>query len=156
MEKHLIILTHAHFSSRENVNDLLVLTYERTQEVMAIARKNYDAIASVADAVALLDFAHSCADTVSLSTLPWCRPIISSATHSLDDEEEYALIIKNGRFGIEIGDEPDAFVGNDTFTNNEKHFTVISGINGSGKSTYLKQLAMIAVLAHCGSCMFSF
>jgi len=29
--------------------------------------------------------------------------------------------------------------------------TIISGINGSGKSTYLKQIAMIVILAQCGS-----
>ena len=28
---------------------------------------------------------------------------------------------------------------------------MITGINGSGKSTYLKQIAIIAILAHCGS-----
>jgi hypothetical protein len=28
---------------------------------------------------------------------------------------------------------------------------VISGINGSGKSTYLKQIAIIVLLVHCGS-----
>jgi MutS domain V len=77
---------------------------------------------------------------------------------------------------IICGDGPQEYIPNDTFASDEKIFTVISGINGtithcdpekclnfillmaicfvipgSGKSTYLKQIAIITILAHCGS-----
>ena len=45
----------------------------------------------------------------------------------------------------------EGFVPNDTYASALQNFTVITGINGSGKSTYLKQIALIVILAHCGS-----
>jgi DNA mismatch repair protein MSH4 len=45
----------------------------------------------------------------------------------------------------------EGFVPNDTYSSALQNFTVITGINGSGKSTYLKQIALIVILAHCGS-----
>lgn len=154
--------------ARDNVRDLLVLTHERTQEVMDTARSHYDAMAALGDAIALLDMCHSFADTVSLSSEPWCRPIITDpgrrsawvdSTATADDtsstaESSATLMIRNGRYGIDVSelhlgaeDGPTSFIPNDTYG---KHFTLITGINGSGKSTYLKQIAIIVVLAHCG------
>ncbi|KAL7579852.1 hypothetical protein ACA910_004864 [Epithemia clementina (nom. ined.)] len=158
--------------SRENVHDLLVLTFSRIQEVLGIARSHYDSLASLCDAVALLDMCHAFADTVSLSSNPWCRPLMCSNNRPLRDDstanndddnsngqsdqnQGNTLLIRNGRFGLEVSSignaEPDCYTPNDTFSGGDKYFTTITGINGSGKSTYLKQLAMIVVLAHCGS-----
>ena len=46
----------------DNVQDLLLMTHDRIQEVMSVARSNYDAIATLCDSVALLDMCHSFAD----------------------------------------------------------------------------------------------
>jgi len=51
----------------DNVHDLLLMTHDRIQEVMGIARSNYDAIATLCDSVALLDMCHSFADHCSVS-----------------------------------------------------------------------------------------
>ena len=40
------------------------MTHERIQEALDVARANYDALASVTDAIALLDMCHSFADNV--------------------------------------------------------------------------------------------
>jgi DNA mismatch repair protein MSH4 len=57
----------ASLSSRaqDNVQDLLLMTHDRIQEVMAVAREHYDSLASLSDAIALLDLCHSFADHVS-------------------------------------------------------------------------------------------
>ena len=137
--------------SRENVHDLLVLTFERTQEVLGIARSHYDSLAALCDAVALLDMCHAFADAVSLSSHPWCRPILFSSRSTPQEEETanhddsityhnphqqgHNLMIRNGRFGIELsttgGSEPDSYIPNDTFSSCEKYFTTITGINGA-------------------------
>jgi DNA mismatch repair protein MSH4 len=149
--------------SKDNVHDLLVRTYEQIQTVLNYARERYDALAALCDAIALLDMCHSFADTVSLGNGSWCRPLVfdpeSPDPHDQADEASHelrtSLVIRNGRFGIEVpvsGDGTgDQFVPNDTYAACDKRFTLITGINGSGKSTYLKQLAIIVVLAHCGS-----
>jgi DNA mismatch repair protein MSH4 len=57
----------ASLSSRaqDNVQDLLLMTHDRIQEVMAVAREHYDSLAALSDAIALLDLCHSFADYVS-------------------------------------------------------------------------------------------
>ncbi|KAL3944879.1 MAG: hypothetical protein SGBAC_001022 [Bacillariaceae sp.] len=154
--------------SQDNVNDLLLMTRDRIQGVLEVARDHYDALASLSDAVALLDLCHSFADKVALCQLPWSRPVLhndsSNEEDSTTEEEEQSsndssgIIIRNGRFGIETinsctsdDGDPTKIVPNDTYATGKKRFTVISGINGSGKSTYLKQIAIIVLLAHCGS-----
>ena len=144
--------------AQENVQDLLLMTYERIREVLDFARLKYDALASLSDAVALLDLCHSFADNVTLSRYPWCRPNISQqSVAETENERPGLLVIRNGRYAIDItgpyihSREDQGTIPNDTYATEEKHFTVISGINGSGKSMYLKQVAIIVLLAHCGS-----
>ena len=50
--------------AQDNVHDLLLMTHDRIQEVMSVAREHYDAIATLCDSVALLDMCHSFADNV--------------------------------------------------------------------------------------------
>lgn len=147
--------------SRDNVNDLLLMTRDRIQEVLDVAREKYDALASLSDAVALLDLCHSFADKVTLCQLPWSRPILhnnfSLTPQEASGPDENGITIRNGRFGIDVTDKsasedgPTGIVPNDTYATGRKNFTVVSGINGSGKSTYLKQIAIIVLLSHCGS-----
>lgn len=144
--------------SQDNVNDLLLMTRDRIQEVLDFARSKYDALASLSDAVALLDLCHSFADKVTLSQEPWSRPIVHrEILGSENGSKERGIIIQSGRYGIDVTDSficddgPMQMVPNDTYATGMKHFTVLSGINGSGKSTYLKQIAIIVLLAHCGS-----
>ena len=142
----------------DNVSDLLLMTNDQIKEVLAFARSKYDALASMSDAVSLLDLCHSFASIVSESRLPWCRPMITEQSSSHGDESgSGSLTILKGRYSIELGDSwqsaggPEAYVPNDTYASQNSPFTVISGVNGSGKSTYLKQVALIVLLAHCGS-----
>ena len=144
--------------SQDNVNDLLLMTRDRIQEVLDAARSKYDVLASLSDAVALLDLCHSFADKVTLSQEPWSRPVLHCEPFASEsDSSEGGIIIQGGRYGIDVTDSlisddgPMQMVPNDTYATGTKHFTVISGINGSGKSTYLKQIAIIVLLAHCGS-----
>ncbi len=141
--------------AQDNVQDLLLMTYERIQEVLEDARSKYDALAALSDAIALLDLCHGFADKVTLSKLPWSRPELvgDESTGKGND-----LLIRNGRYGIDVSNSylsssegPKEIIPNDTYASETKYFTVISGINGSGKSTYLKQIAIIVLLAHCGS-----
>lgn len=132
------------------------MTHDRIQEVLDVARSRYDNLASLSDAIALLDMCHSFADKVSSSSLPWSRPTVNT-------EGGGTLTIQKGRYGIDVSCPglvtpstttavvANHFVPNDTYAPGHRNFTVLTGVNGSGKSTYLKQIAIIVVLAHCGS-----
>ena len=143
------------------------MTHERIQEVIDIAREKYNALASLSDAIALIDMCHSFADNVASSRLPWCRPVVtdccteetSGTSEPGDAIGSGSIAIRNGRYAIDVSntglmnqDQSEGkFIPNDSYASAFQNFTVITGINGSGKSTYLKQLAITVILAHCGS-----
>ena len=61
--------------------------------------------------------------------------------------------IKNGRHPVvEQMIENDMFIANDTYLdNNKKRISVITGPNMAGKSTYMRQSALIVLMAQLGS-----
>lgn len=144
--------THEVFSlnarAQENVQDLLLLTHHRIQEVLNFARDRIEALASMADAIALLDMCHSFSDVVASSRKTWSRPVVTQSNGSLD--------IKAGRYAIDFENNPGSIsrdiVTNDVFSSSPfDNFILVSGVNGGGKSTYLKQIGLIVVLAQIGS-----
>jgi DNA mismatch repair protein MutS len=98
-------------------------------QVTAEAVAGVDALASLAEAAALRGYA---------------RPEI------LETDE---LEIRDGRHPVlEVSQTDEAFVPNDVSMGaNERRVLVITGPNMSGKSTYLRQTALIVVMAQCGS-----
>ena len=68
-------------------------------------------------------------------------------------EEGEILEIKEGRHPmVEANQSPSLFVPNDTSLNQEdKMIGLITGPNMAGKSTYMRQVALICILAHIGS-----
>lgn len=65
-------------------------------------------------------------------------------------EQSGTILIKGGRHLLQEL-TVDNFVPNDTFITAEKNVALISGPNTSGKSVYLKQVALVVYLAHIGS-----
>jgi DNA mismatch repair protein MutS len=74
----------------------------------------------------------------------YCRPEIY---------EDTRLVIVNGRHPvIETVLPPGSFVGNDVAFSSEDHsIHILTGPNMSGKSTYLRQIGLIVILAQIGS-----
>jgi DNA mismatch repair protein MutS len=75
-------------------------------------------------------------------TLDLCRPEIA---------DEPCIEIQGGRHLVveQVIDTP--FVSNDVSLNEHRKLLVITGPNMGGKSTYMRQAALIAILAHIGS-----
>ncbi|WP_444924521.1 DNA mismatch repair protein MutS [Microbulbifer sp. DLAB2-AF] len=71
-----------------------------------------------------------------------CRPELGT---------DPGLHITGGRHPVveQVLDEP--FVANDIELRDDRRMLVITGPNMGGKSTYMRQTALIALLAHCGS-----
>ena len=74
----------------------------------------------------------------------YCKPTISSGNE---------LVIKNGRHPvIELLQKQNSFISNDTDLDNQDNRTMIlTGPNMAGKSTYMRQVALITIMAHIGS-----
>jgi DNA mismatch repair protein MutS len=60
------------------------------------------------------------------------------------------LAIRGGRHPV-VERQVDAFIPNDLDLRPDRRLLVITGPNMGGKSTYMRQAAVIALLAHCGS-----
>jgi DNA mismatch repair protein MutS len=110
------------------------------QEVLAHA----DAIRAAADAVAELDALQSLAEVARRDG--WVRP-------ELDDSE--ALEIRAGRHPVVermLSHRGGAFVPNDSVLDPDRtRILLLTGPNMSGKSTYLRQVALLVLLAQMGS-----
>ena len=98
------------------------------------------ALQSTSQALAELDVL--CAFAERAEALNWVRPTLSEST---------GIQIDAGRHPVveQVSETP--FVPNDVTLNPDQHMLIITGPNMGGKSTYMRQTALIALLAHCGS-----
>jgi len=62
-----------------------------------------------------------------------------------------ALSIEGGRHPILDQRDHQKTIPNDTRLDSSTSFQLLSGPNSSGKTTYLKQVALLTVMAHIGS-----
>ena len=131
-EKESIIL-----SSEEKIN---ALEYEIFCELRdKIASKN-DEILRTARAIAILDVLCSLAEVAVTNN--YTRPVV-------DDGDE--IVIKDGRHPVLEVIEQN-FIPNDaTLDCKENRIIIITGPNMAGKSTYMRQIALIVILAQMGS-----
>lgn len=102
--------------------------------------ENLTALQGTSQALAELDVL--CAFAERAEALNWVRPTLSDAT---------GITITAGRHPVveQVSDKP--FVPNDVVLTPERHMLIITGPNMGGKSTYMRQTALIALLAHSGS-----
>ncbi|MEO8331122.1 MAG: DNA mismatch repair protein MutS, partial [Gallionella sp.] len=63
--------------------------------------------------------------------------------------DESQITITQGRHPV-VEEQVDTFTPNDTTLNDARRMLLITGPNMGGKSTYMRQVALIALLAHCG------
>jgi DNA mismatch repair protein MutS len=64
--------------------------------------------------------------------------------------DEPVLRITKGRHPV-VEAQVEQFIANDTDLHHARRMLLITGPNMGGKSTYMRQVALIALLAHCGS-----
>jgi len=93
-----------------------------------------------ASAIAELDVLANFAERAT--HLNWCCPTLTSAE---------AIDIRGGRHPVVEKVSEHAFVPNDTLLNSVERMLMITGPNMGGKSTYMRQTALIVLLAHIGS-----
>ncbi|MBE7090726.1 MAG: DNA mismatch repair protein MutS [Clostridiales bacterium] len=112
------------------------------EEIKKTLLQNLPAINRVAEALATLDCLLSLATVAKENR--YVKPEI------LPQGEELSIV--GGRHPVVEAVSKDPFVANDTYLNADKDRTmIITGPNMAGKSTYMRQVALIAILAHMGS-----
>ena len=115
--------------------------YERVLDALL---PEIGALQRVARAIATLDVL--CAFAELASAWSWCRPVL------LDTP---GLAITAGRHPMVeahcASEGADRFVPNDCVLAPERRMLIVTGPNMGGKSTFMRQTALIVLLAYCGS-----
>lgn len=110
----------------EELFDLLLPHLEQLQE-MASAIAEFDVLQNLAERA---------------DSLEYCRPKLNS---------DIGISIKNGRHPVVEQVLNNPFIANPVELNPARKMLIITGPNMGGKSTYMRQTALIALLAHIGS-----
>lgn len=120
---------------------MLELETELFRQIKETVRLETQKLQSTARALATLDALASLAETARKRN--YVRPVL----HDGDEIE-----IKNGRHPVVEDVVRDGFVPNDIYLNNSTdRLLIITGANMGGKSTILRQVALIQILAQIGS-----
>ena len=101
-----------------------------------------ETIAAAADALARLDVASALAERAAEGG--WCRPVFVE-TNAFEVEAGRHPVVEDA---LRAGDQ--RFVANDCFMSDERRLWLVTGPNMGGKSTFLRQNALIAILAQAG------
>ena len=118
------------------------LEYELFQQIRDAVVERLSEIQASAAAVAQLDVLASFSESARL--YDYCRPVIGEEGH---------LTIMAGRHPVlDLAVSGEQFVPNDTSLAGENaHVAIITGPNMAGKSTFIRQVALLALLAHTGA-----
>lgn len=126
-----------------NAEDKLYgLEYEIFHKILLHTSEQMERIQRTAKALARLDAYASLALVAERNH--YVRPALN---------EKGVIDIKNGRHPVvECMIDHDLFISNDTYLDNGKHcVSIITGPNMAGKSTYMRQSALIVLMAQIGS-----
>lgn len=125
-------------SAQEKLYDL---EFEIFQNFIYELLQQVSQLQSIADSVAILDSLYSL--SIIANTNSYIKPNLVN---------EKIIDIKDGRHPVvEKVIKNEEFIPNDIFMDNESIFHIITGPNMSGKSTFMRQVALIIIMAQIGS-----
>src|SRR6266478_4441250 len=117
------------------------LEYQLFQKLRDETLREIEPIQQTADAIAVLDVLCALAETARL--FRYCRPELNDSLR---------LVIKDGRHPVlDQSLVEEKFVPNDTELDGETiRMAIVTGPNMAGKSTYIRQVALIVLMAQIG------
>jgi DNA mismatch repair protein MutS len=109
-----------------------------------------DQLLATAAAVARIDVAAALAETAALND--YVRPILTTSTTLAIQDGRHPVVEQAMNAGLVPGQRRgERFVPNDSHMDDAGRIQIITGPNMSGKSTYLRQVALITLMAQLGS-----
>nr|WP_217275097.1 DNA mismatch repair protein MutS [Vibrio coralliilyticus] len=118
----------------------LALEKQLWEELFDLLMPHLEKLQNLASAISQIDVLQNLAERAD--SLDYCRPVMS---------QEPGIHIQSGRHPVveRVMDEP--FIANPIELNPQRKMLIITGPNMGGKSTYMRQTALIALMAHIGS-----
>jgi len=120
---------------------LVQLEYEIFSEIRARVMEAIPILQKTARAVAVADCLYSLAEAAAKGN--YTRPLMFEGKRLYLRESRHPFLEKI------LG--PGEFIPNDLLLDEENHFIILTGPNMAGKSTYMRQAALIVLMAQMGS-----
>ncbi|MBQ4099538.1 MAG: DNA mismatch repair protein MutS [Clostridia bacterium] len=128
-------------TSSEKAKQIELAIFNKIKQVLI---DNIKSLQRTSRAIACLDVLTSFATVAKKNN--YVRPEITS------NDEKQTMNIVGGRHPVVEAVSSDPFIANDTYLDTEENrMMIITGPNMAGKSTYMRQNALIAIMAHIGS-----
>lgn len=118
-------------------NEVVSMSDETVQELIKDVCSGISKLFRASEAIAMLDM------LAAFSQLATCNDYIRP---ELTD----VLAIKDGRHPVREKIHAKKFIPNDAYATQQSRFQIITGCNMSGKSTYIRTLALMTVMAQVG------
>lgn len=118
----------------------LALEKQLWEELFDLLLPHLEALQNLASALSQLDILQNLAERAD--TLDYCRPTLT---------KEIGIHIEDGRHPVVEQVMDDPFIANPIDLDPKRQMLIITGPNMGGKSTYMRQTALIALMAHIGS-----
>ncbi|KAI1333193.1 DNA mismatch repair protein-like protein MutS [Xylariaceae sp. FL0255] len=119
-------------------NEAVMMSDKVIQQLLDGIRSHVPNLFRICEGIALLDMIMSFAH--SATTMDYVRPEISDT-----------LALKGARHPIRERLNPERFIPNDVYSSEPHRFQIITGCNMSGKSTYVRMITLLQVMAQVGS-----
>ncbi|KJY85766.1 DNA mismatch repair protein MutS [Vibrio neptunius] len=118
----------------------LALEKQLWEELFDLLMPHLEKLQNLASAISQIDVLQNLAERAD--SLDYCRPVMS---------QDPGIHIQSGRHPVveQVMNEP--FIANPIELNPQRKMLIITGPNMGGKSTYMRQTALIALMAHIGS-----
>ncbi|ODV93489.1 hypothetical protein PACTADRAFT_28693, partial [Pachysolen tannophilus NRRL Y-2460] len=117
------------------------------KEIVSIASTYSSLFIKLSIKLSILDVLVSFAHVSSYAPIPYVKPKISGGI----DDSTRKCVLKDSRHPCLESQDDITFIANDvTLISNEKEFSIITGPNMGGKSTYIRQIGVIALMAQIG------
>jgi DNA mismatch repair protein MSH4 len=118
--------------------EVILMSDKAVQTLIAGVRQHMGSLFRICEGIAMLDMLASFAHLVT--TQDYVRPQLSDT-----------LAIKAGRHPIREKIQEAKYIPNDVYATQQKRFQIVTGCNMSGKSTYIRSVALMQVMAQVGS-----
>ena len=118
----------------------LALEKQLWEELFDRLLPHLEALQNLASALSQLDILQNLAERAD--TLDYCRPTLTA---------DIGIHIEDGRHPVVEQVMEDPFIANPIDLDPQRQMLIITGPNMGGKSTYMRQTALIALMAHIGS-----
>lgn len=118
--------------------EVLLMSDKSVKQLIDDVREHMSSLFRICESVAMLDMLAAFAHAVS--SQDYVRPALSDT-----------LAIHSGRHPIREKIHSTKYIPNDVYATQQTRFQIITGCNMSGKSTYIRSVALMTIMAQIGS-----